>query len=65
MSIPNNHSNSATPQPSTPARRNGRKCPRCQRFGTFAPHSIVCDRCQGALPLVFIVTVTVVIGGDL
>lgn len=46
--------------------RNGRQCRRCHRFGTFAPNSIVCDRCLGALPLVFVVTVTVtfaVIGG--
>ena len=37
--------------------RNGRACPRCKRFGTFAPNSIVCDRCQGALPLIFTVAV--------
>jgi hypothetical protein len=45
-------------------RRNGQNCPRCKRFGTFAPNTIVCDRCMGALPLVFTVTVTVVVGGD-
>lgn len=44
-------------------RRNGQMCPRCKHFGTFAPNSIVCDRCTGALPLIFTVTVTVVIGG--
>ena len=57
--------------------RNGRACPRCQRFGTFAPNSIVCDRCLGALPLIFtvavagtvtddtvVVSVRVVVGGE-
>jgi hypothetical protein len=44
--------------------RNGRPCPRCKRFGTFAPNSIVCDRCLGALPLIFTVTITVLFGGD-
>jgi hypothetical protein len=44
--------------------RNGRHCPRCKRFGTFAPNSIVCDRCIGALPLIFIVSITVIVGGD-
>jgi hypothetical protein len=43
--------------------RNGQACPRCKRFGTFAPNSIVCDRCMGALPLIFRITVSVVIGG--
>ena len=38
--------------------RNGRACPRCHRFGTFAPNSIVCDRCLGTLPLIFTVTVS-------
>jgi hypothetical protein len=33
--------------------RNGRRCRRCGRFGTFAPNALVCDRCMGALPLVF------------
>jgi hypothetical protein len=61
MSIPTNNDKSAIP-PSNVS-RNGRHCPRCTRFGTFAPNSIVCDRCQGALPLVFVVTVTVLIGG--
>lgn len=42
--------------------RNGQMCPRCKRFGTFAPNSIVCDRCQSALPLIFI-TITVVVDG--
>ena len=58
----------STTQPHTSPRnggskRNGQLCPRCNRFGTYAPNSIVCDRCQGALPLVFIVTVTVLVGG--
>jgi hypothetical protein len=57
--------------------RNGRACPRCQRFGTFAPNSIVCDRCLGTLPLIFtvavagtvtdngvVVSVRVVVGGE-
>lgn len=44
--------------------RNGRPCRRCNRFGTFAPNALVCDRCMGALPLIFVVTITVtVIGG--
>jgi hypothetical protein len=41
-------------------------CPRCRRFGTFAPNAIVCDRCLGALPLIFAwltVEVTVIIVG--
>ncbi|MBO0881863.1 MAG: hypothetical protein J2P17_16285 [Mycobacterium sp.] len=46
-------------------RRNGMACPRCKRFGTFSPNAIVCDRCVGALPLIFTITVTVAqIGGD-
>ena len=47
--------------------RNGRCCPRCHRLGTFAPDSIVCERCADVLPLIFTVTVTVtlaVVGGD-
>jgi hypothetical protein len=44
-------------------RKNGQTCQRCKKFGTFAPGREVCDRCVGALPLVFIV-VTVVHGGD-
>lgn len=43
--------------------RNGTACPRCKRFGTYAPGSVVCDRCLGALPLIFHIRVTVVIGG--
>lgn len=64
MRIPINNEKSASPQPGDNSRRNGRKCPRCKRFGTFAPNSMVCDRCVGALPLVFAVSVTVVVGGD-
>jgi hypothetical protein len=41
--------------------RNGRHCRRCHRFGTFAPNTLVCDRCIGALPLIFVVTVTVTV----
>lgn len=58
----------STSQPLTSTRnggskRNGQPCPRCSRFGTYAPNSIVCDHCQGALPLVFIVMITVLVGG--
>ena len=44
--------------------RNGKVCPRCKRFGTYAPNSIICDRCMGALPLIFVLTITVHVGGD-
>jgi hypothetical protein len=44
--------------------RNGRPCPRCKRFGTFAPNSLICDQCAGALPLIFVITITVWIGGE-
>jgi hypothetical protein len=67
----------ASPLPGVNTSRNGRSCPRCTRFGTFAPNSIVCDRCLGALPLIFtvaiastvaagalVVSVNVVVGGD-
>ena len=67
----------ASPLPGTSESRNGRACPRCNRFGTFAPNSIVCDRCLGALPLIFtvavagsvaddtvVVSISVVVGGD-
>jgi len=43
--------------------QNGRHCRRCHRFGTFAPDSLVCDRCVGALPLIFVVHITVTVGG--
>jgi hypothetical protein len=62
--IPTNNEKSASPQPGGVPQRNGRRCPRCKRFGTFAPDAIVCDRCQGTLPLVFAVSVTVIVGGD-
>jgi len=68
---------SASTRPGVHRNRNGQSCPRCKRFGTFAPNSIVCDRCMGALPLIFtvavaatvtagavVVSVTVVVGGD-
>lgn len=48
----------------TPSHRKARRCPRCQRFGTFAPNSIVCDRCTGALPLVFVTVTVTVVGGE-
>ncbi len=67
----------ARPLPGPSEHRNGRSCPRCKRFGTFAPNSIVCDRCLGALPLIFtvavagsvtagalVVSINVVVGGD-
>lgn len=63
MSIRNSGSGSTSPHSGGSDRRNGRKCPRCKRFGTFAPNSIVCDRCMGTLPLIFSVTVIVVVGG--
>jgi hypothetical protein len=50
-------------------RRNphaSRRCPRCLRFGTFAPNCIVCDQCTTARPSITAVTVTVtlaVVGG--
>jgi hypothetical protein len=61
MSISNN---AAPTSPQSGKRRadNGKHCPRCKRFGTFAPHSLICDRCAGTLPLIFTVTVTVVVG---
>jgi hypothetical protein len=62
--IPTNNDKSASPQPRDRSPRNGRKCPRCKRFGTFAPNAIICDRCLGTLPLVFDVTITVIVGGD-
>jgi hypothetical protein len=34
------------------------------RFGTFAPNSIVCDQCAGALPLIFVTVSVSVIGGE-
>jgi len=65
------------PLPGPSESRNGRACPRCNRFGTFAPNSIVCDRCLGALPLIFtvavagtvtdngmVVSIHVVVGGE-
>jgi hypothetical protein len=64
MSIRNDGSGSTSPPSGGRRPRNGRKCPRCTKFGTFAPNSIVCDRCAGALPLIFVVTVTIVVGGD-
>jgi hypothetical protein len=39
-----------------------RNCRRCHKFGTFSPDSLVCDRCLGTLPLIF-VHVTVNVGG--
>ena len=41
--------------------RNGRQCRRCHRFGTFAPSCLVCDRCIGALPLIFVIRITVLV----
>lgn len=61
MRIADDSGGSASPRYGARRRRNGQKCPRCKRFGTFAPNAIVCDRCMGALPLIF--TITVMIGG--
>jgi hypothetical protein len=50
-----------TPAASGVTRRNsrsGRRCPRCLRFGRFAPSCIVCDRCADALPLVVTVAIS-------
>jgi hypothetical protein len=61
---------SATRTASGVTRRNARKggqCPRCHRFGAFAPDSIVCDRCTSARSSILTVTVTVTLptlGGD-
>jgi hypothetical protein len=47
--------------------RNGERCPRCHRFGAFAPDSIVCERCASARPSITTVTVTVtlaLLGGE-
>lgn len=57
MRIRNTSGGNASPQPGVNRNRNGQSCPRCRRFGTFAPNSIVCDRCLGALPLIFTVVV--------
>lgn len=65
MRIRTTRATCTSPQRGDWSGRNGQKCPRCKRFGTFVPNSLVCDRCSGALPLIFVVTVTVVIGGDL
>lgn len=63
--VPTNNDKSASPQPGgSSVPKKGRKCPRCKRFGTFAPNSIVCDNCQGTLSLGFVIAVTVVVGGD-
>jgi hypothetical protein len=61
MSISNNTA-ATSPQSGKRHTGNGKNCPRCKRFGTFAPHSVICDRCAGTLPLIFTVTVTVVAG---
>jgi hypothetical protein len=63
----NNSSTRAAQAASRGARkknRNGQLCPRCRRFGTFAPNAIVCDRCTGALPLVFVTVTITVLGGE-
>jgi hypothetical protein len=54
----------ASPLPGPSEHRNGRSCLRCKRFGTFAPNCLVCDRCLGALPLIFVVTITVLVTAD-
>ena len=78
MRIRKHSGTGASPLPGvSESSRNGRACPRCHRFGTFAPNSIVCDRCLGTLPLIFtvavsstvtdngvVVSVRVVVGGE-
>lgn len=59
MTIRATHSRSTSTQYGAGQQRNGRKCPRCKRFGTYAPNCLVCDQCMGALPLIFVVTITV------
>jgi hypothetical protein len=47
-------------------RRNARhrgKCPRCHRPGTFAPDSIVCDRCTTARPATLTVSISCTVAG--
>ena len=60
MRIRNTSHQDTSPQIET-GRRNGQLCPRCHRFGTFAPTAMAGDRCTGTLSLIF--TVTVAIGG--
>jgi hypothetical protein len=64
LRITDGSSGSASPRSGARRRRNGQKCPRCKHFGTFAPNTIVCDRCMGTLPLIFTVTVMVIGGGS-
>lgn len=59
MTLRDTHSRSTSTQSGADRRRNGRKCPRCKQFGTYAPNCLVCDRCLGTLPLIFAVTITV------
>ena len=62
MSVRRRSGRSARPRPGVNgSHRNGTLCPRCKRFGTYAPNAIVCDRCQGALPLIFTVRVAATI----
>lgn len=66
MRVSHGSGSGASPVTRKVKRRNGMVCPRCRRFGTFAPNAIVCDRCLGALPLIFAwltVEVTVIIVG--
>lgn len=61
MRIRTTYRSSTSPRYGIP--RNGRQCPRCKKFGTYAPDCLVCDRCVGALPLIFALAVVVFIGG--
>jgi hypothetical protein len=56
----------ATRTASGVTRRNARnrgKCPRCHHVGTFAPDSIVCDRCTNARPVTLTVSLTCTVAG--
>jgi DnaJ-class molecular chaperone len=47
--------------------RDYRRCPRCHGIGSFAPDSIVCQRCAQTRSVLAAVTVTVTVlvsGGD-
>jgi len=43
--------------------RNRGKCPRCHHYGTFAPDSIVCDRCTSAQSATLTVSISCTVAG--
>jgi hypothetical protein len=43
--------------------RNGSQCPRCHHYDTFAPDSIVCDRCTTVRPVILTVSLTLAVAG--